>query len=31
MINENELEESVFVAWPDRDYSCMTTNRLKKK
>lgn len=30
-ISDNELEESFFVAWPDRDFSCMTTNRLKRK
>ena len=30
-ISENELEESFFVAWPDREFSCMTTNRLKRK
>ena len=30
-IDDNELEESFFVGWPDREYSCMTTNRLKRK
>ena len=30
-ISDNEMEESFFVAWPDRDFSCMNTNRLKRK
>lgn len=30
-ISDNEFEESFFVAWPDRDFGCITTNRLKRK
>lgn len=30
-INDNELEQSFYVAWPERDFSCMSTNRLKRK
>jgi hypothetical protein len=29
-ISDNELEQSFFVAWPDKDFSCMSTNRLKR-
>ncbi len=29
--SRNELEQSFFVAWPERDFSCMSTNRLKRK
>jgi hypothetical protein len=28
---ERELEQSFHVAWPDRDYGCLSTNILKKK
>jgi len=27
----DELEQSFFVAWPGRDFSCMSTNQLKRK
>ena len=30
-ISDNEFVESFFVAWPGREYSCMTTNKLKRK
>ncbi len=29
--SDNELEECFFVAWPDKDFICMTTNKLKRK
>ncbi len=29
-LNENELEQSFHVAWPGGDYSCFSTNTLKK-
>jgi hypothetical protein len=30
-ISSDELEQSFHVAWPGRDFSCMSTNTLKRK
>lgn len=29
--SRSELEQSFFVAWPGREFSCMSTNKLKRK
>jgi hypothetical protein len=30
-ISETELEQSFFVAWPEREFSCFSVNTLKRK
>jgi hypothetical protein len=30
-INSDELEQSFFLAWPGRDFSCMSTNKMKRE
>ena len=29
-INEHEIEQSFYVAWPDKDYVCYALNKLKR-
>jgi hypothetical protein len=31
MTGEGEIEEGFFVAWPNKDYGCFSTNQLKRK
>jgi len=31
VINPDELEQSLHVAWPEREFSCYSLNRLKRK
>jgi hypothetical protein len=30
-IGDDQIEEKFFVAWPDKEYGCFSTNQLKRK